>query len=98
MSPAHEKITDNSVEIAASCHAETKTFDQGLKIIQILAKVSDYSELDMDLMKKAELAKILLFNVLLKQGTLCYSYHSPLDDLIALAEGLPWWRLAGSNR
>lgn len=95
---AHEKITDNSIEIAASCHADAKTFDHGLKIIQLLTKVSDYSKMEVDLMKKAELGKILLSNLLLKQGTLCYSYHSPLDDLITLAEGLPWWRLAGSNR
>ncbi|MBC7532462.1 MAG: hypothetical protein H7318_12875 [Oligoflexus sp.] len=97
ISLAREKISQHNIEIAASCHADAKTFDQGLKIIQLLTKVRDYQRMDMDLMTKAELAKILLSNVLLKRETLHYNYLSPLDDLIALVQGQDWWRVGGSN-
>jgi site-specific DNA recombinase len=94
------KTTADAVEteIRATMRADKKTVDAGLIIIELLQKAYDFMRLNENLLDKVRLAKIILSNPVLKDGTLCFSYQKPFDDLIELTNKNKWWTLAGSNR
>ena len=53
--------------------------------------------MDMDLLKKAELARLVLSNIFLEGGTLRFDYVKPLDVLLEIAKGRLWWGRTDSN-
>jgi hypothetical protein len=71
--------------------ADQKTVDAGLIIIELLQKAYDFMRLNENLLDKVRLAKIVLSNPVLKDGTLCFSYQKPFDDLIELTNKNKWW-------
>jgi DNA invertase Pin-like site-specific DNA recombinase len=95
---ARSKLNSLENEGGAHWRAGAASFEEGLRIIQLLTKVSDYSAMDMDLMKKSQLAKILLSNISLDRGTLRFNYVKPLDDLLEITNGRFWWTIADSGQ
>ena len=85
------------VEICAHSKADLATFKEGLRIIELFTKVSRFMELSENWLEKAELAKMVLSNVLLKDETISFDYQTPFDVLLKLAGGRGWWGLQNSN-
>ena len=47
--------------------------------------------MDMDLLKKAAMARLVLSNISLEGGTLRFDYVNPLDVLLEITKGRLWW-------
>jgi hypothetical protein len=84
---AFATVKQHDLEIAASCNIDTKSFLGIFDIFRILKRISDYQRTDMDLMRKAEMAKAVLSKVLLDHGTLRYNYLPVLEHISGLISG-----------
>lgn len=70
---------------------ENKILQNGLKIIELLPKVSDFMRLDGNELDKARLVKIVLSNPILKGRTIEFSYEKPFDVLLENVREKNWW-------
>ena len=86
-----------SNDSSAHMRAEKATFDQGLGIIELLPLINHFFKLTDNLMMQAEIAKLILSNRTMKDGTLSFSYVNPFDVLVNLTGGQVWWAPQGSN-
>ena len=68
--------------------------DQGLGIIELLPMIKHFFKLTDNLMAQAEIAKLILSNRSMKDGTLSFSYVNPFDVLVNLTQGQVWWAKA----
>jgi DNA invertase Pin-like site-specific DNA recombinase len=87
-----------TVEASAHNVAETKTFKEGLRIIELLESSSKFMELGENWLEKVRLAKLVLSNCVLSDGRLQYSYQFPFDSLIELSSERNWWTQAQEYR
>lgn len=92
---AMEKL---NVDIASHNRADTATWSEGLRIIELFTKVFKFMELGEDLLRKARLAKTVLSNLSPVDGKLRYDYEKPFDVLLKITEVPVWWSIAESNR
>ena len=70
---------------------ENKILQNGLKIIELLPKISDFMDLDGNELDKARLVKIVLSNPILKHRTIEFSYEKPFDVLLENVREKNWW-------
>ncbi len=70
---------------------ENKILQNGLKIIELLPKVSDFMSLDGNELDKARLVKIVLSSPILKHRTIEFSYEKPFDVLLENVREKNWW-------
>lgn len=77
---------------------ENKILQNGLKIIELLPKISDFIDLDGNELDKARLVKIVLSNPILKDRSIEFSYEKPFDVLLENASRKNWWRRRELNR
>lgn len=62
--------------------AKAHTIEQGEGIIELLPLIKDFFKLQSDLVAQVEIAKMILSNRLLKDGTMQYRYINPFDVYI----------------
>lgn len=77
-------LCENEVEIEAHVKANQQTFVAGLKVIELLGKSCDFMNLDGNELDKARLVKLVLSNLILRDGNVQYDYQKPFDDLVCL--------------
>jgi len=92
-----EELEQVEIKISAYISADKKTIETGLNIIELLRNSHDFMQLDGFELQKARLYKSLLSNLVLKDGTVEYSYEKPFDDLSNILTGHQWWTIAESN-
>ncbi len=80
------------LEIYAHNEADHKTFQKGIRVIELLLSVRNYMKKPGNELEKVRLANLVLSNPKLKNGTLEYSYEKPFDVLIDLTSNKNWWR------
>jgi hypothetical protein len=85
-------------EIENFLESKDTVFNSGLKVIELLQKTYNYIDLGNDLLAKAKMAKIVLSNPVLVDGSIGFSYENPFDNLLKNLTQKKWWTLAGSNR
>jgi site-specific DNA recombinase len=78
-------------EISDYLSSENSVFGKGLKVIELLQKSYDFMRLSDDLRAKARIAKIVLSNPILKDGSIGFSYENPFDNLIKNLTFEKWW-------
>lgn len=87
-----ESMTKLNTEIGAYNVADTNTWREGLRVIELFTKVFKFMELGDDLLGKARLAKTVLSNISVMDGKLRYDYEKPFDVLLKMTEDRIWWR------
>jgi len=85
------------VEIRDFMDSNDSVFSNGLKVIELLKKSYDFMLLSDDSLAKARMAKIVLSNPTMKNGTIGFSYENPFDNLIKNLTTEKWWRWWESN-
>lgn len=95
--PIEERLAEIEAEVRGHNKADRAAFEEGVRVFQLLTKVSHYKRLDANLLRKSQLAKTLLSNLSLRDGKLDYTYVSWLDNLLELTASRKWWRLSDSN-
>jgi len=73
-------VLDN--ELHTYQNVENKILQDGLKIIELLPKISDFIDLDGNELDKARLVRIVLSNPILTGRTIEFSYKKPFDVLL----------------
>ena len=97
---AQEKETqlkENELGIRAHQRADIRAFQEGRRVIELLHLVHNFIHLDGKDLEKARVAKMVLSNPKLKDGTLEFSYEKPFDVLIDLTTKHDWSGKRGSN-
>jgi site-specific DNA recombinase len=92
-----QRTAQVEVEIQATLKVDKETAEQGIHLIELLRYSYDFMTFSTDLLQKAHLAKSVLSNSILKNGTLSFSYKKPFDVLIELTSKKNWWRRRESN-
>ena len=85
-------IKEIKIEIAAYNEADYKTFNMGLRLIELFSSICNYMQSEGNELEKARIAKLVLSNAILKDGTIEYDYQKPFDVLLKLASNDNWWR------
>lgn len=85
-------LNEVKLEIAAYNEADNRTFKKGLRLIELLASVRNYMQRPGNELEKVRLAKLVLSNPILKDGTIQFSYQKPFDVLLDLSSKENWWR------
>ena len=88
-------VLDN--ELHTYQNVENKILQDGLKIIELLPKISDFIDLDGNELDKARLVKIVLSNPILTGRTIGFSYEKPFDVLLENVREKNWWRRGELN-
>ena len=78
-------------EIQVTLQADKATAEQGIQVIELLRYSYDFMKFSTDSLQKAHLAKSVLSNLILIDGTLRYHYKKPFDVLIELTTKTNWW-------
>ena len=86
------------LDIDGFLESNDSIFSQGKKVIELIGKSYDYMSLGTDLLAKAKMAKIVLSNLVLRDGSIGFSYENPFDNLTKNLTAEKWWALTGSNR
>jgi hypothetical protein len=86
-----EGLQQVNINMACENEADLKLFEEGCRIIELLTKVRDFMTLSPNLLEKVRLAKLVLSNPKLLDGTLQFDYKKPFDDLIELVRVPGWW-------
>ena len=79
------ELQEVEAQIAGLRRAESHYYDVGLKFLELAQKLRRYWELQQDRHQRGEVAKALLSNCILKDGTLTPTYRKPFDLIV---EGL----------
>jgi DNA invertase Pin-like site-specific DNA recombinase len=87
-----EALAEVKLEIDAYNEADHKTFQVGLRLIELFTTMRNYMKNPGNELDKARLAKLVLSNPTLKDGTIDYDYGKPFDVLINLTSEKNWWR------
>ena len=97
MKEKQARLMESEAEIQATIKADKATFVEGLALIELLENSYDFMKMSTDLLKKAHLAKSVLSNPILENGTLRFTYRKPFDVLIELTSRKNWWFHQESN-
>lgn len=79
-------------EIDAYNEADYKTFNEGLRLIELFTSIRSYMRTPGNELEKVRLAKLVLSNPTLKDRTIEYHYKKPFDVLLDLTSNKNWWR------
>jgi site-specific DNA recombinase len=85
-------LNENTDEIIAYQKADLATFKEGTNIIELFHKAYNFMRLENNTLEKVKLAKIVLSNPKLVEGTLRFHYVKPFDVLLDLPGVPEWWR------
>ncbi len=80
-------------EIENFLESKDTVFSTGLRVIELLQKAYNYMSLGDNLLAKAKMAKIVLSNPILVDGSIGFSYENPFDNLTKNLDKKKWWRL-----
>ncbi|MFT6633888.1 MAG: hypothetical protein ACJAS4_003861 [Bacteriovoracaceae bacterium] len=80
-------------EIENFLESKDTVFNSGLKVIELLQKTYNYMDLGNDLLAKAKMAKIVLSNPILVDGSIGFSYENPFDNLLKNLTQKKWWAI-----
>jgi hypothetical protein len=85
-------------EIENFLESKDTVFNSVLKVIELLRKAYNYIDLGNDLLAKAKMAKIVLSNPVLVDGSIGFSYENPFDNLLKNLTQKKWWRKEDATR
>ncbi len=91
-------LAEVKLEIAAYNEADYQTFQKGLRLIELFTSIRNYMQRPGNELEKARIAKLVLLNPTLKDGTIGISYNKPFDVLLNLTSENKWWRLSQTTR
>ncbi len=91
-------LAEVKIEIAAYNEADYKTFQKGLRLIELSASIQNYMVKPGNELDKARVAKLVLSNAILKDRSIQFNYQKPFDVLLENATKENWWRLEHSTR
>jgi site-specific DNA recombinase len=85
-------LKETTDEIVAYQKADLATFKEGTNIVELFQKAYNFMRLENNPLEKIRIAKVVLSNPVLVEGTLRYHYVKPFNVLLEIA-GVPvWWR------
>jgi hypothetical protein len=85
-------LMETKIEIDAHNEADHKTFNEGLRVIELFISIWNFMQKPGKELEKARLAKWVLSNPTLSNRTLQFHYQKPFDVLLQLAGQHIWWR------
>ena len=90
-------LGEKDIEITAHQAADIKTFEEGRRVIELFHSLYNFMHLSGNRLEKVRLAKSVLSNPILKDGSIQYTYQKPFDVLLDLTNLPAWWRWGESN-
>lgn len=90
-------LAEVKLEISAYNEADYQIFNKGLRLIELFTSIRNYMQRPGNELDKARLAKLVLLNPTLKDGTIEISYQKPFDVLLNLTSEKNWWRRGELN-
>ncbi len=90
-------LRSSEIEIQAHTKASSETLIAKLQIIELVEKSYQFMQIDGNELNKVRLAKTVLSNPILTDGSLRFDYKKSFDVLVHLTGHRKWWNRQESN-